>query len=66
VATSFTRDDVAELEAELSAAIAAIQAGAFVPSPSEFTCAGCPALDVVCAGPRLRGELPAAPVPAVV
>ena len=24
------------------------------PSPSEFTCTGCPALDVVCAGPKLR------------
>ena len=22
--------------------------------PSEFTCSGCPALDVVCAGPKLR------------
>ncbi len=26
----------------------------FVPTPSEYACAGCPALDVVCAGPRLR------------
>ena len=25
------------------------------PTPSEFNCAGCPALDVVCAGPRLHG-----------
>ena len=47
--------DVPELEAELSEAIARIRAGSFVPTPSEFTCAGCPALDVVCAGPRLRG-----------
>jgi len=55
VSTTFARDELPALEAELSAAIAAIQAGAFAPSPDEFTCAGCPALDVVCAGPRLQG-----------
>ena len=44
---------------ELSEAIAEIQAGEFVPTPSEFACAGCPALDVVCAGPRLPGRAPA-------
>jgi hypothetical protein len=55
VSTSFTRADVPALEAELSEAIGRIRAGAFVPTPSEFTCAGCPALDVVCAGPKLRG-----------
>ena len=55
----FTRADVPELEAELSAAIARIQAGEFRPTPSEFACAGCPALDLVCAGPRLRPRLPA-------
>ena len=54
VGTTFTADDVPALEAELSAAIARIQAGEFVPTPSEYACAGCPALDVVCAGPRLR------------
>jgi ATP-dependent helicase/nuclease subunit A len=54
VSAVFTADDVAALEAELSAAIARIQAGEFVPTPSEYACAGCPALDVVCAGPRLR------------
>ncbi len=53
VSTSFTRDDVAELESELSAAIARIRAGEFRPTPSEFVCADCPALDLVCAGPRL-------------
>ena len=37
----------------LSEAIATIRAGRFVPTPSELACAGCPALDVVCAGPRL-------------
>jgi ATP-dependent exoDNAse (exonuclease V) beta subunit len=54
VATTFTRDEVAELERELSAAIARIYAGEFRPTPSEFVCSTCPALDVVCAGPRLR------------
>jgi ATP-dependent exoDNAse (exonuclease V) beta subunit len=56
----FSRADVAELEAELSAAIARIQAGEFPPTPSDFACAGCPALDLVCAGPRLRPRLPEA------
>jgi ATP-dependent helicase/nuclease subunit A len=54
VATVFSAEQVGELEAELSEAIARINAGDFRPSPDEFTCAGCPALDVVCAGPRLR------------
>jgi hypothetical protein len=54
VSTLFTRSETAELEAELSAAIGRIQEGIFVPTPSEFVCPGCPALDLVCAGPRLR------------
>ena len=37
------------LEAELSAAIARINRGEFVPTPSDFTCAGCPG-----ARPRVR------------
>ena len=37
------------------AAIGQIAAGVFTPSPGTFTCAGCPALDVVCAGPKLPG-----------
>jgi hypothetical protein len=53
VAQVFERAQVPELEAELSAAIARIQAGDFRPTPSEAVCAGCPALDLVCAGPRL-------------
>ena len=56
----FTRAHVSELEAELSAAIARIQAGEFPPTPSDFACAGCPALDLVCAGPRLRSRQPEA------
>jgi ATP-dependent helicase/nuclease subunit A len=54
VSTSFRRAELASLEEELTAAIERINAGDFRPSPDEFTCAGCPALDVVCAGPRLR------------
>jgi ATP-dependent helicase/nuclease subunit A len=54
VSTTFTREQVGELEQELSAAIARIQAGEFRPTPSDFACAGCPALDLVCAGMGLR------------
>jgi ATP-dependent helicase/nuclease subunit A len=53
VEATFRREEVPGLESELSAAIARIQAGEFPPRPSEFACAGCPALDVVCAGPAL-------------
>ena len=47
-------EDVPGLEAELSRAIAAIQSGEFKPTPSDYACATCPALDLVCAGPRLH------------
>jgi ATP-dependent helicase/nuclease subunit A len=53
VSTTFTHVDVPVLEAELSSAIARIRAGDFRPTPSEFACSDCPALDIVCAGPRL-------------
>jgi ATP-dependent helicase/nuclease subunit A len=56
VSTTFTRDRIEALEAELSAGIARIHAGEFRPTPSEFACSTCPALDLVCAGPRLREE----------
>ena len=56
VARTFVRAETGGLEADLSAAIAAIQEGHFVPTPSELACSGCPALDVVCAGPRLPGR----------
>jgi ATP-dependent exoDNAse (exonuclease V) beta subunit len=64
VSTTFERREMPLLESELSEAIARINRGEFVPTPSEFTCSGCPALDVVCAGPRLGGGSwpPAAPV----
>jgi ATP-dependent helicase/nuclease subunit A len=60
VARTFTRADTVGLEADLSAAIAAIQEGRFVPTPSELACSGCPALNVVCAGPRLASRARAA------
>jgi hypothetical protein len=59
VSTVFDRAELSQLEAELSEAIARINAGEFRPTPDEFICAGCPALDVVCAGPRLRSALAA-------
>jgi len=55
VSTIFTAEDAVRLEASLSASIARIRAGDFRPTPSAFACSGCPALDVVCAGPRLGG-----------
>jgi ATP-dependent helicase/nuclease subunit A len=54
VSTTFDRGQVAALEAELSAGIARIHTAEFRPEPSEFACSTCPALDLVCAGPRLR------------
>jgi ATP-dependent helicase/nuclease subunit A len=54
VAAVYRTEDLPLLEAELSEAIGRIQAGEFRPTPSDFACSGCPALEVVCAGPRLR------------
>jgi ATP-dependent exoDNAse (exonuclease V) beta subunit len=53
VSATFIAADTPQLESELSAAIARIRAGDFRPTPSEFACSDCPALDLVCAGPRL-------------
>ena len=55
VSATFGREDMAALESELSAAILRLTEGEFRPTPSDFACAGCPALDLVCAGPRLGG-----------
>jgi len=55
VTDCYKLDQAPALEAELSAAIDEIQKGEFRPTPDEFVCADCPALDLVCAGPRLRG-----------
>jgi ATP-dependent helicase/nuclease subunit A len=54
VTDCYKLEGVPALEAELSTAIATIQANDFRPTPDEFVCAECPALDLVCAGPRLR------------
>jgi hypothetical protein len=54
VVTVFTSADAPRLEEQLSATIANIRSGTFVPTPSEWACSDCPALDVVCAGLRLR------------
>ena len=51
---TFLRTELPALEAALSEAIARIRAGEFRPTPSEFICAGCPVLGVVCAGPGLQ------------
>ena len=51
--TTFTVDDASALETDLSAAIARIRGGDFRPTPSDFACSDCPALDLICAGPRL-------------
>jgi ATP-dependent exoDNAse (exonuclease V) beta subunit len=61
VVTVFTRHDLPTLETQLSAAVARIRAGDFRPTPSEFACTGCPALDLVCAGPRLGEGWSSAP-----
>jgi ATP-dependent exoDNAse (exonuclease V) beta subunit len=55
VSATYRLEDVPALEAELSEAIARIQANEFRPTPDEFVCHDCPALDLVCAGPKLRG-----------
>jgi hypothetical protein len=56
VSTTFKREQVPALEAVLSAGIARIHAGEFRPTPSDFACSGCPALDLVCAGMGLLSD----------
>jgi ATP-dependent helicase/nuclease subunit A len=65
VSTTYEGSRLPELEAELSEAIAGIRAGDFRPTPSEYACAGCPALDVICAGPRLPRPAAAPPAAAL-
>ena len=50
VSRTFERSELPALEADLSEAIARINAGDFRPTPGEV-CNGCPALDLVCARP---------------
>ncbi|MFN8222323.1 MAG: UvrD-helicase domain-containing protein [Gaiellales bacterium] len=58
VAATYTLTDRAVLERELGAEIERIAAGDFRPSPSEFACSGCPARNVICAGPSLGETAP--------
>ena len=53
MSATFAPADVPALEAELSEAIGRIRRGEFRATPGELVCSGCPALDVVCAGPQL-------------
>jgi ATP-dependent exoDNAse (exonuclease V) beta subunit len=63
VSATFTAEDTRALEEELGAVVARIREGEFRPTPSEVACAGCPALDRVCAGPRLGSKPDGAPLP---
>jgi ATP-dependent helicase/nuclease subunit A len=55
VVRSFGAGDCERLEEELRDAIAAIRAGRFPARPGAH-CADCPALDLLCAGPKLEWE----------
>jgi RecB family exonuclease len=63
VSATYATADVPALEDELRAVIGRIREGVFRPTPSPFACAGCPALDRVCAGPRLGLEPDGVPLP---
>jgi ATP-dependent exoDNAse (exonuclease V) beta subunit len=56
VSRTYAAADEPELSNALSAAIARIRAGEFTPTPSEFACSDCSALDLLCAGPRLSAR----------
>jgi ATP-dependent exoDNAse (exonuclease V) beta subunit len=56
VTRTFTAADAPGLEGSLRTAIRRIADGEFHPTPSPYACSGCPALDRVCAGPRLRSH----------
>jgi ATP-dependent helicase/nuclease subunit A len=53
VSMTYSTTDDEGLAGTLSAAIAGIREGDFTPTPSDFACADCPVLDLLCAGPRL-------------
>jgi ATP-dependent helicase/nuclease subunit A len=63
VSATFASEDATQLEQELSGAIARIREGDFRPTPSPYACSGCPALDRVCAGPRLGAPSEDRPLP---
>jgi CRISPR/Cas system-associated exonuclease Cas4 (RecB family) len=56
VSRTYTTADEDELARTLSTKIERIRQGEFMPSPSEFVCADCPALDLLCAGPKLTAR----------
>jgi len=53
VSATFRATETGALNAELATLLERIESGEFRPTPSPFACSGCPALDVVCAGPGL-------------
>ena len=53
VSKGFTSADAEAVEHDLGTLVRSIREGVFLPTPSAFACSGCPALDRVCAGPRL-------------
>ena len=63
VSATFTTADVDALERELRSAIDRIREGDFRPTPSQYACSGCPALDRVCAGPGLDSRVDGQPLP---
>ena len=54
VTQTFGPGDRAALEGEIAAAIERLRSSDFEPRPSPYICAGCGALDRICAGPRLE------------
>ena len=57
VSASFSQADVAAPRARARRRDRADPRGRVPPTPSAFACAGCPALDRVCAGPALAGAV---------
>jgi ATP-dependent exoDNAse (exonuclease V) beta subunit len=52
VSAVFSTARVAELESELTDAVARIRSSTFRPTPGDVVCSDCPALDLLCAGTR--------------
>jgi ATP-dependent exoDNAse (exonuclease V) beta subunit len=56
VSKTYAASDEEGLAATLGEAIERIRSGEFVPTPSDFVCGDCPALDLLCAGPGLTAR----------
>ncbi len=56
VSRTYTAADAPALEHPLRTTIRRIAEGELRPTPSPYACSGCPALDRVCAGPRLPSQ----------